>query len=150
MDLNELYGGAFVNWETVAGSWKKRTVTSRMMLFSARHYLEASRTDPDPQRVALAEPTSLPDEVKSAFAAPPDPSSEVSGLWGEFVDAALSAELEMISYGERPPILQELRTGLETAANEAGPDADLRSWFFARRNALPGGDLPEGSGYLPV
>ena len=64
MDLEELFGGAFVNWETVAGSWKKRTVSSRMMLFSARRYLEASDADPDPQRVALAEPTSLPDEVK--------------------------------------------------------------------------------------
>ncbi|CAN5724290.1 hypothetical protein BH24ACT21_BH24ACT21_15940 [soil metagenome] len=150
MDLRELYGGAFVNWETVAGSWRKRTLSSRMMLFSARRYLKALDAEPDPQRVALVGSTPLPDEVKSAFAAPPDPSSTASEPWGEFVDAALTAELEMISYGERPPILQELRTGLETAAGEADPDSDLGRWFLARRNALPGEDLPEDSGYMPV
>lgn len=150
MDLRELYGGAFINWETVAGSWKKRTVSSRMMLFSARHYLKASEAEPDSQRVALAEPTDLPEEVKSAFAAPPEASDEATESWGEFIDAALAAELEMISYGERPPILKELRTGLEAAANEAGPDSALGSWFLGRRKALPGEDLPEDSGYLPV
>ena len=54
------------------------------------------------------------------------------------MDAALTAELEMVSYGERPPILQELRAGLEAAANEAGPDSCLGLWFLNRRNALPG------------
>lgn len=150
MDLTELYGGAFINWETVSGSWKKRTVSSRLMLFSARRYLKSSDAEPDPHRVDLVEPTPLPDEVKSAFASPPEPESEASVPWGEFVDAALAAELEMISYGERPPILQELRAGLEAATNEAGPDTDLGRWFVARHKALPGADLPEDPGYLPV
>ena len=150
MDLEELYRGAFINWETVAGSWKKRTVSSRMMLLGARRYLEASEGPVDPDRAALAGPTQLPDEVKSAFAAPPEPGSEASGLWGKFVDAALATELEMISYGERPPILQELRAGLEAAANEAGPETDLGRWFLSRRSTLPGQDLPEDSGFLPV
>lgn len=150
MDLRELYGGAFVNWETVTSSWRKRTISSRMLLFSARRYREVSDAVPNPERAALVESTPLPDEVKNAFAAPPEPSGESAGLWGEFVDAALAAELEMVSYGERPPILQELRAGLEAAANEAGPNSDLGSWFLARREVLPGGDLPEDSGYLPV
>ncbi|MGB3633004.1 MAG: hypothetical protein WA982_03075 [Rubrobacteraceae bacterium] len=150
MDLKELYGGAFVNWETVAGSCKKRTVSSRLMLFSARRYLQASEAGPDPHRAALAEPTALPDEVKSAFATPPEPESEAAETWGKFVDAALSAELEMISYGERPPILQELRAGLEAAAGEAGNESELGRWFLDRHDALPGGDLPKNSGYLPV
>ncbi|CAN5679266.1 hypothetical protein BH24ACT22_BH24ACT22_18030 [soil metagenome] len=150
MDLRQLYGGSFVNWETVSGSWKKRTVTSRLMLFSARRYLKESNADPDPDRVDLVEPTPLPEEVKGAFASPPEPSGAASGLWGEFVDAALTAELEMISYGERPPILQELRAGLEAAADEAGPESDLGRWFLARHKALPGEDLPDDPGYLPV
>lgn len=150
MDLEELYGGSFVNWEAVAASWRKRTLHSRMLLLSARRYLEKSAVGADPQRAALVEATPLPDEVKSAFAAPPKPSDAASGLWGEFVDAALAAELEMISYGERPPILNELRAGLESAAGEAGPDSDLGRWLLERRAALPGEDLPEDSGYLPV
>ena len=150
MDLRELYRGSFVNWETVAESFKKRTISSRQMLFSARRYLEKTDAEAAPQRQELVGPTSLPDEVKKAFAAPPDPSSEAAGSWGEFVDVALTAELEMISYGERPPILQELRAGLQEAASQAGHDSDLGRWFLARRKALPGEDLPEESGYLPI
>jgi hypothetical protein len=56
----------------------------------------------------------------------------------------------MISYGERPPLLHELRAGLERAAAEAGTETDLGLWFLARRDALPGTDLPEDPGYLPV
>ena len=150
MDLTELYGGSFVNWETVAGSFKKRTLSSRLMLFSARRYLEQADVAPDPHRQSLVESAAMPDEVKKAFAAPPAPESRASEPWGEFVDAALAAELEMISYGERPPLLHELRTGLEAAATQAGPDFDLGRWFLARRDALPGEDLPEDPGYLPV
>lgn len=150
MDLTELYGGSFVNWETVASSWRKRTVSSRLMLFSARRYLQASDAEPDPHRMALVEPTPLPDEIKSAFASPPDPSSAASRPWGEFVDVALATELELVSYGERPPILHELRNGLEAAAEESGPDSDLGRWFLDRRDNLPGDDLPEDASYLPV
>ncbi|CAN5900326.1 hypothetical protein BH23ACT11_BH23ACT11_02740 [soil metagenome] len=150
MDLQELYGGAFVDWRTVTNSWKKRTLSSRQMLFSARRYLEASTAEPEQGRLALVESTPLPTEVKSAFATPPAPASEASEPWGGFVDAALAAELEMISYGERPPILQELRAGLEAAADEAGVDSDLGRWFIARRKALPGEDLADDAGYLPV
>lgn len=150
MDLEQLYGGSFVNWETVAGSFKKRTISSRQMLFSARRYLEKTTAEPVPERRELVDPTSLPDEIKKAFAAPPEPSGEAAGLWGEFVDAALATELEMISYGERPPILQELRAGLQEAASQAGESSPLGWWFLARRKALPGEDLPEDLGYLPV
>lgn len=150
MDLTELYGGSFVNWETVAGSFKKRTISSRLMLFSARRYLEQADVAPDPHRQSLVEPASMPDEVKKAFAAPPAPESVASEPWGEFVDAALAAELEMISYGERPPLLHELRAGLEAAATQAGPDSDHGRWFLARRDALPGEDLQEDHDYLPV
>lgn len=150
MNLRELYGGSFVNWETVAASFKKRTLSSRLLLFSARRYLAETKATTVPQRQSLVEPTALPDEVKNAFAAPPDPSAAASELWGEFVDAALITELEMVSYGERPPILHELRAGLEAAAVEAGPDSDLGRWFLSRRHALPGEDLPEDPGYLPV
>ena len=66
------------------------------------------------------------------------------------MDAAVAAELEMVSYGERPPLLHELRAGLERAAAEAGPKTHLARWFLARRDALPGMDLPEDPGYLPV
>jgi hypothetical protein len=66
------------------------------------------------------------------------------------VDAAVAAEVEMVSYGERPPLLHELRAGLEQAAGEAGPATELGLWFLARRDALPGTDLPEDPGYLPV
>ena len=121
-----------------------------MLLFSARRYLEASNVGPEPQRADLIEDTPLADEIKKAFAAPPEPSDAASGPWGEFVDAALAAELEMVSYGERPPILKELRAGLEAAAEEAGARTDLGLWFQNRRNDLPGEDLPDDPGYLPV
>jgi hypothetical protein len=148
MDLERLYGGSFIDWETVAGSWAKRTVSSRLLLFAARRYLEASAsTTPDAERAGMLDSTPLPDEIKRAFASPPGSAAR---RWGEFVDAAAAAELEMISYGERPPLLHELRTGLEQAAAEAGPETDLGRWFLDRRDALPGMDLPEDPGYLPV
>jgi hypothetical protein len=151
MDLERLYGGSFVDWETVAGSWAKRTVSSRLLLFAARRYREESAsTTPDPKRAEMLGSTSLPDEIRWAFASPPSPGGSAARRWGEFVDAAAAAELEMISYGERPPLLHELRAGLEQAAAEAGPETDLGRWFLDRRNALPGTDLPEDPGYLPV
>lgn len=148
MDLQRLYAGSFIDWEAVAASWNKRTVPSRLLLFAARRYLEEQTRVPDPERVELLAPARLPDEIKRAFASPPD--SPASRLWGEFVDAAVAAELEMVSYGERPPLLHELRSGLEQAASEAGADTEARRWFLARRDALPGTDLPEDPGYLPV
>lgn len=150
MDLTELYKGSFVNWEAVIGSFRKRTIPSRQMIFSARRYLEKTDAEADAQRREAIESATLPEEIKKAFAAPPDPDSKAAEPWGEFVDAAVVTELEMISYGERPPILQELRAGLQTAADEAGADSNLGRWFLARREALPGGDLAEESGYLPV
>jgi hypothetical protein len=150
MDLEELYGGSFVDWEAVAGSWAKRTVSSRLLLFAARRYLMGAATTPDAGRVEALGPTLLPDEVKRAFASPPEPAGSAARRWGEFVDAAVAAELEMISYGERPPLLHELRAGLEQAAVEAGPETELGRWFLARRDALPGTDLPEDPGYIPV
>lgn len=151
MDLGSLYGGSFVNWERVAASWSKRTVASRLMLFAARRYLPLAG-GPDPERAELAEQTPLPEEVRRAFAAPPEPGAgdEAEGLWGAFVDAAVVAELDVISYGERPPLLNELRNGLENAAAEAGEDGPMGRWFIARRDALPGSDLPEGPEFLPV
>ena len=92
----------------------------------------------------------LPDEIKRAFASPPAPDAPPSRRWGEFVDAAVAAELEMVSYGERPPLLHELRAGLDQAADEAGPATETGRWFLARREALPGLDLPDDSGYLPI
>jgi hypothetical protein len=150
MDLQRLYGGSFVDWEAVAGSWAKRTVSSRLLLFAARRYLLEAATTPEAERVEALTSTPLPDEVKQAFASPPEPAGSVARRWGEFVDAALAAELETISYGERPPLLHELRTGLEQAAAEAGLKTDLGRWFLARRDALPGTDLPEDPGYMPV
>lgn len=150
MDLWEIYSGSFVDWEAVSGSWAKRTVSSRMLLLGARRYLEASEAHPEPGRAALVSSSPLPDEVKRAFAAVPEPEDPAAAPWGEFVDAALAAELEMISYGERPPLLHELRHGLEVAATEAGTDSPLGRWFLARRAALPGEDLPEDPEYLPV
>src|SRR5215218_3557177 len=51
MDLERLYGGSFVDWERVAGSWAKRTVSSRLLLFAARRYLEeVPSASPDPER----------------------------------------------------------------------------------------------------
>ena len=150
MDLQKLYGGSFVDWEVVASSWAKRTVSSRLLLFAARHYLLEAATTPDAGRVEALGSTPLPDEVKRAFASPPEPAGSAARRWGEFVDAAVVAELETISYGERPPLLHELRAGLERAAVEAGPETDLGRWFLARRDALPGTDLPEDPGYMPV
>ncbi len=150
MDLQGTYSGSFVNWEAVASSWTKRTVSSRLLLLGARRHLEASDTPPNPERAALVAPSPMPDEVKRAFASIPDPEDTAAASWGEFVDAALAAELETISYGERPPLLHELRNGLEAAAAEAGTGTALGRWFLARRAALPGEDLPEDPEYLPV
>jgi hypothetical protein len=150
MDLKKLYGGSFVDWEAVAGSWAKRTVSSRLLLFAARRYLNEGVSTPEAGRAQMLAPTPLPDEIKRAFASPPEPAGPASRRWGEFVDGAVAAELEVVSYGERPPLLHELRAGLEQAATEAGYETDLGRWFLARRDALPGTDLPEDPGYLPV
>ena len=150
MDLEELYGASFVDWEAVAASWSKRTVPSRLLLFAARRYLETGTGERQHERAEVVEPATLPEEIKAAFAAPPEPEREASRSWGEFVDAAVAAELEMISYGERPLLLGELRAGLTEAAEEADPKTPLGRWFLARRQALPGGDLPEDPRYLPV
>jgi hypothetical protein len=150
MDLQRLYAGSFVDWEAVAASWNKRTVSSRLLLFAARRYLNERIGIPAEERVALLAPTPLPHEIKDAFASPPGPDAPASRRWGEFVDAAVAAELEMVSYGERPPLLHELRAGLEQAAAEAGPLTEKGRWFLARRDALPGTDLPDDPGYLPV
>lgn len=153
MDLESLYGGSFVNWEAVAASWNKRTVSSRVLLFAARRYLnEAPSRAPREERAATIEGLPFPEEVRRAFATPPLPPDKdpASDYWGEFVDAALVAEMEMVSYGERPPLLHELRSGLDQAAGEAGPKTPLGRWFLARREALPGEDLPEDPGYMPV
>ena len=151
MDLERLYGGSFVDWERVAGSWAKRTVSSRLLLFAARRYLEeVASVTPDPGRMKALESSRLPDEIQLAFASPPEPAGSAARGWGEFVDAAVAAELELVSYGERPPLLHELRAGLEQASREAGEETDFGRWFVARRDALPGTDLPEDPGYLPV
>jgi hypothetical protein len=150
MDLQKLYAGSFVDWGAVAASWNKRTVPSRLLLFAARRYLEEEAGATDAGRAQMLSSARLPDEIKDAFASPPEPDAPASRRWGEFVDAAVAAELEMVSYGERPPMLQELRAGLEQAAGEAGPLTDTGRWFLARRDALPGTDLPEDPGYLPI
>ncbi|HET7272770.1 MAG TPA: hypothetical protein VFI90_16990 [Rubrobacter sp.] len=150
MDLHRLYAGSYIDWEAVAASWNKRTVPSRLLLFAARRYLDEQGRAHDPERLAMLAPATLPDEIKRAFASPPESDEPASRIWGEFVDAAVAAELEMVSYGERPPLLHELRAGLEQAAGEAGPLTETGSWFLARRDALPGMDLPEDPGYLPV
>ncbi|HJQ27735.1 MAG TPA: hypothetical protein VJ827_00210 [Rubrobacter sp.] len=150
MDLQRLYAGSFIDWEAVAASWNKRTVPSRLLLFAARRYLDGQTRARDTERAAMLAPVPLPEEIKRAFASPPEPDDPASRLWGEFVDAAVAAELEMVSYGERPPLLHELRAGLEQAAEEAGAGTQSRRWFLARRDALPGTDLPEDPGYLPI
>ena len=150
MDLEGLYGASFIDWEAVAASWSKRTVSSRLLLFAARRYLEAEPGERRPKRAEIVEAATLPEEIKAAFASPPDPESPASRSWGEFVDAALAAELEMVPYGERPVLLGELRAGLGQAAEEADPRSPLGGWFLARRNALPGEDLPDNPEYLPV
>ena len=151
MDLPGLYGVSFVDWEAVAASWAKRTVPSRLLLFAARRYLSVARVaEPEGERAAFLKPLKLPEEIKNAFASPPAPEGEAAPEWGVFADAAVAAELEMIPYGERPILLGELRAGLEKAAEEAGRGTALNRWFLARRDALPGDDLPEHPEYLPV
>jgi hypothetical protein len=150
VDLDRLYGASFIDWEAVAASWSKRTVSSRLLLFAARRYLETEPGRRNAERAEIVEPASLPEEIKAAFAAPPDPESAASRSWGEFVDAALGAELEMVPYGERPVLLGELRSGLTQAVEEADPNTPLGRWFQVRRDALPGEDLPENPEYLPV
>ncbi len=150
MDLEGLYGASFIDWEAVAASWAKRTVGSRLLLLAARRYLSAEPGPWDELRAKHVEPVALTAEIQAAFASPPPPESAASPLWGEFVDAALAAELEMIPYGERPILLSELRAGLAQAALEAGAGTALGGWFAARRGALPGEDLPENPDYLPV
>jgi hypothetical protein len=150
VDLEGLYGASYIDWEAVAASWSKRSVPSRLLLFAARRYLKAEPGSPNAERAEVLEPASLPEEIKAAFAAPPDPDSTASRSWGEFVDAALAAELEMVPYGERPVLLGELRAGLTQAAEEAGPKTSLGRWFLGRRDTLPGEDLPESPGYMPV
>ncbi len=150
MDLEGLYGASFIDWEAVAASWAKRTVSSRLLLFAARRYLSEGAGNEDANRAETIEPVPLAEEIKAAFAAPPKPESPAARPWGEFVDAAVAAELEMVPYGERPVLLGELRAGLTQATEEAGPDSPLSRWFLARRDVLPGEDLPENPEYLPV
>jgi hypothetical protein len=150
MDLQRLYAGSFIDWEAVAASWNKRTVPSRLLLFAARRYLDERAGVPDEERAAMLAQAPLPDEIKNAFASPPGQDAPASRRWGEFVDAAIAAELEMVTYGVRPPLLHELRAGLEQAAGEAGPGTEPGRWFLARRDALPGTDLPEDPAYLPI
>jgi hypothetical protein len=150
MDLEGLYGASFIDWEAVAASWAKRTVSSRLLLFAARRYLSEGVGSEDANRAKTIESVPLPEEVKAAFVAPPDPETAAARPWGEFVDAAFAAELEMVPYGERPVLLGELRAGLTQATEEAGPGSPLGRWFLARRDALPGEDLPENPEYLPV
>ncbi len=150
MDLERLYGGSFVDWERVASSWAKRTVTSRLLLFAARRYLDEGGGKVESGRYEALSSAPLPEEIKRAFASPPELDAPAPRRWGEFVDAAVAAELEMVSYGERPPLLHELRAGLEQAAAEADPLTEKGRWFLARRDALPGTDLPDDPGYLPI
>jgi hypothetical protein len=150
VDLRSLYAGSFVDWEAVAASWNKRTVSSRLLLFAARRYLDEGNFPSDPERAEMLAQARLPDDIKRAFASPPAPEASPSPRWGEFVDAAVAAELEMVSYGERPPLLHELRAGLDQAAEEAGPATESGRWFLSRRDALPGIDLPDEPGYLPI
>ena len=149
MDLEKLYGGSFVDWDAVSASWAKRTVASRLLLFAARRYAELA-VDPDEDRLETLSAVSLPDDIKRAYAASPPTGGDAALRWGEFVDAAVAAELEMVSYGERPPLLHELRAGLVQAAEEAGPRTEKGRWFTARQEALPGTDLPGSAEYLPI
>jgi hypothetical protein len=150
MDLQKLYAGSFIDWEAVGASWNKRTVPSRLLLFAARRYLDESGVNVDAGRYGVLAQAQLPEEIKQAFASPPELDASASLRWGEFVDAAVATELEMVSYGERPPLLHELRAGLEQAAAEAGTLTEKGRWFLARRDALPGTDLPDDPGYLPI
>jgi hypothetical protein len=150
MDLDRLYGGSFIDWDAVSASWNKRTVPSRLLLFAARRYLAERPAETDVARIETLETVSLPEEIKRAYAAPPATRGDAARLWGEFVDAAVAAELEMVSYGERPPLLHELRNGLSQAADEAGQRSERGRWFTRRHDALPGTDLPESPDYLPI
>ena len=149
MDLDRLYGGSFIDWEAVAASWNKRTVSSRLLLFAARRYAEAEPPRDEDRAETLAS-VSLPEDIKSAYAASPPVEGDAARLWGAFLDAAVAAELEMVSYGERPPLLHELRAGLAQAAEEAGARTERGRWFMARHDALPGTDLPDSPEYLPI
>ncbi len=149
MDLDRLYGGSFIDWDAVSASWNKRTVSSRLLLFAARRYAEAG-LPADEDRAETLAPVSLPDDIKRAYAAPPPAEGESARLWGAFLDAAVAAELEMVSYGERPPLLHELRAGLSQAAEETGSRTERGRWFMARHDALPGTDLPDSPDYLPI
>ena len=149
MDLERLYGGSFIDWGAVSASWNKRTVSSRLLLFAARRYAEAGLST-DEERAETLAPVSLPDDIKRAYAAPPPAEGDKARLWGDFVDAAFAAELEMGSYGERPPLLHEIRAGLSQAAEEAGARTERGRWFMARHDALPGTDLPDSPDYLPI
>lgn len=150
MDLDALFRGSFINWEAVEVSWSKKTVSSRLMLFAARAYIAADpEREPDPVRQAFLK--ELHRDVIRAFATPPTgPEDPAAEAWGEFIDRALAAELETIPYGERPPTLYEIRTGLDRAAEEAGRQTPLGRWFLQRARNLPGADLPEDPGYMPV
>lgn len=150
MDLDRLYGGSFIDWGAVSASWNKRTVPSRLLLFAARRYLGEHPATVDGPRAETLDPVSLPEEIKRAYAVPPATEGEAARLWGEFVDAAVAAELEMVTYGERPPLLHELRNGLSQAAQEAGERTERGRWFMRRHDALPGTDLPDSPEYLPV
>lgn len=150
MDLRGLYTGSFIDWEAVGASWNKRTIPSRLLLFAARRFLEEENGYSEPERAEMLARAPLPEEIKRAFASPPAPDAPPSRSWGEFVDAAVATELEMVSYGERPPLLHELRAGLDQAAAEAGPETDAGRWFLTRRDALPGMDLPDDPAYLPI
>lgn len=151
MDLTRLFGGSFIDWERVEGSWAKRTIPSRLLLFAARKYLREASAASDAERREMLSDARLPAEIRTAFAAPPpDAEGPSTASWGRFVDAAVAAEMEMVSYGERPPLLHELRAGLAQAAEEAGDGTPLARWFLDRREALPGGDLPATPDYLPV
>ena len=149
MDLDRLYGGSFIDWDAVSASWNKRTVSSRLLLFAARRYAEAG-LPADEDRAETLAPLSLPDDIKRAYAAVPPAEGERACPWGAFLDAAVAAELEMVSYGERPPLLHELRAGLSQAAEEAGVRTERGRWFMARHDALPGTDLSDSPDYLPI
>ncbi len=147
-----LYGGSFIDWSRVEGSWAKRTIPSRLLLFAARKYLEEKgRPERDAERAAALPSERFPEEIRAAYASPPRNAEDEAAIsWGRFIDAATATEMEVVSYGERPLLLHELRLGLAQAAEEAGTGTPLARWFIARVEALPGGDLPESTEYLPV
>ena len=149
MDLDRLYGGSFIDWGAVSASWNKRTVSSRLLLFAARRSAE-TELPLDEDRAETLASVSLPEDIKSAYAASPPAEGEAARLWGAFLDAAVAAELEMVSYGERPPRLHELRAGPAPAGEEAGARTERGRCFMARHDALPGTDLPDSPEYLPI